>query len=158
MPARLDHVAPFGHHLGDHADPRAVLLDPPAVRGSDQPALQGVAVDPGDLRHLIGHGTGVFVHLAEPSDLVRGGDRTGWPLRSVAALPLHPHEVDHGSRRPLAQGRARGGGGFQQRVAIEPVGEGVAVRRAFDDADPRATVKARREFLDFPVVEPDRGR
>ena len=55
----------------DQPDARAHLLDPAAVGGRDEDALNGVAVERGDLPDLGGEGAGGFVGLADPCDLRR---------------------------------------------------------------------------------------
>ena len=156
VPPGLDHVATLRYDLSDQPDPRPLLVDPPAVRGRDQPALQRIEVDPGDLRHLGAVPARDLVDLAEPTDLVRGGDAVGRAGRAVGPRPEPVGEVDDGPRGVTSERRARRRGGLEQGVGIELVGVRVTVAGALRHPDPGPAIQARRQFFDLPVVQADR--
>ena len=158
VPPRLDDVATLRHDLGDQPDPRPLLVDPPAVRGSDQPPLQRIEVDPGDLRHLGAVPTRGLVDLPEPSDLVGSGHAVGRAARAVGPRPEPVGEVDDGPRDVASERRARRRGGFEQGVAIELVGVRVTVAGALRHPDPGPAIQTGRQFFDLPVVQADRRR
>ncbi len=153
----LDRVVAGGDDLGHQPDPRALLLDPAAVGGGDQPLLQRIAVHPDHLDDLRTQTAGGVVELAEPGHLVRGRKATGGPVR-----PVHPRthalgQIDDRSGRPFLQcgaGRVRG---LQERVTVEAIGERIAVRGAERHADARPAIESARQLLDLAVVQSDRG-
>src|SRR4051812_3497083 len=158
LPARLDHVAALRDDLCDQPDPRAVLLHPPAVARRDQPPLHRVEVDPGDLRDLRTHRARRLVDGAEPADLRRRVDLARGPLCAVRSRTRALRQIDDRSRCVTGERGARRGRGLEQRITVEPVRVGVAVRRALEYADAGTTIESRRELFDAPVVEPDRCR
>ena len=125
--------------------------------GGDQPPLQRIPVDAHHLDHLRAERTGDIVELPQPRDLVRGRNRRGRSLHPVRVGALEGSQIDDIAALTVAQRGAGGFGGLEQRVAVQPVGVRVAVRRAVGDPDAGAAIEAGGEFLDLAVVQPDRG-
>ena len=157
MPARLDHVATLRDHLGEQADARAVLAHPPPVAGRDQPPLQRVEVDARHLCDLGTHATRDLVDLAEPADLGRRVDLGHGSLRPIRPGADAFGQIDDRPGCISREGGAGGGRGLQERVAIQAVGVRIPVGGAAAHPYPRPPIEPRRQLLDTPVVEPDRG-
>ena len=157
VPARLDHVAALGDHLREQPDARPVLTNPAAVARRDQSPLQRVEVDARDLCDLGTHAAGHLVDLAEPADLGGGVDVGRRPLGLVRPRADPLGQIDDGPRRVAREGGAGCSRRLEQRVPVQPVGVGVAVRGARAHPHAGTPVESGRQLLDVPVVEPHRG-